>query len=81
MTTLFLYVCVGIGLIAGVFIYSRDPKWWLRGAIMLFKAALPYFLKALEPKDYTKDQLDRMNRGEQPGVAGQLKNDDGFHHK
>ena len=81
MTDALLYLAAIIGVAAAVYIVARSPVFWWGMALAILKSAWPYLLIAVKPKDYTKEQLDRIARGQEPGAAGQVKNDDGFHHK
>ena len=81
MTDVLLYLAAIIGVAAAVYIVARSPAFWWGMALAILKSAWPYLLIAVKPKDYTKEQLDRIARGQEPGAAGQVKNDDGFHHK
>lgn len=82
MTDVLLYLAAIVGVAAAAFIVARSPAFWWGMALTIFKSAWPYLLMAVKPKDYTKEQLDRIARGQEPGAAGQnIRNDDGFHHK
>jgi hypothetical protein len=82
VTDALLYLAAIIGVGAAAFIVARSPTFWLGMGAAILKAAWPYLLKAVKPKDYTKEQLDKIARGEEPGAAGQnTHNNDGMHHK
>lgn len=69
--------------VLGLSIYQavNTPDLWIALLKAAFGALVPSILLIIKPKDYTKEQLDRIARGQEPGAAGQVKNDDGFHHK
>ena len=79
------YAIYGILIVSGLgvaYVVLRSPAFWLGMAKELFLAMLPGIMKAIAPKDMTKDEKGRIDRAQEPGLAGQnTRNNDGMHHK
>jgi hypothetical protein len=67
-----LVAAILIGLGAGAFVVARSPTFWLGLSVTAARAALPLVLKALKPKDWTQEQLDRIAMGEDPWNISRL---------
>lgn len=77
-----LYGALIVGLIAGGIIVARSPTFWIGFGKAALLAVLPSIIKVVSPRDITKEEKDRIARGEEPGIAGQnTRNNDGMHHK
>jgi hypothetical protein len=73
-----------LGAVAAVAVWRafQSPDFYLRAATAVWRLVKPYVLKGLAPKDFTPEQRERLDRGQEPGSAGQnTRNNDGFHHK
>jgi hypothetical protein len=44
------YVLVGLGLIAGAFLFARRPSFWIEFGARLFQALLPHITKRMDPE-------------------------------
>lgn len=44
------YVLVGLGLLAGAFVFARRPAFWIEFGWRIFQALLPYITKRMDPE-------------------------------
>lgn len=50
MIEVIAYIIVGLGLLAGAFIFARRPSFWIEFGTRVFKALLPLMAKRMTPE-------------------------------
>ena len=56
------YTLVGIGLVAGAFLFARRPSFWIEFGVRIFEALLPAILKRKSAEDEAKWRRDQLTK-------------------
>jgi hypothetical protein len=55
-----------IGVCAAAFMVARSPHFWIGLARVVLPQLIPDIWKMVKPKNFTKEQLDKIARGQDP---------------
>ena len=66
MTDAVLLVATLIGVCAAAFLVARSPSFWVGVVQIVLGQLRPHILKIVRPKNFTKEQLDKIARGQDP---------------
>ena len=66
MTDLILLIAMMMGVGAAAFLAARSPAFWFGIFKLGVAAMMPKILQAIRPKNFTKEQLEKIDRGEDP---------------
>ena len=66
MTDALLLLAIMIGVGAAAFLVARSPSFWIGLSEVVMVQLFPAVLKIFRPKNLTKEQLDKIARGEDP---------------
>ncbi len=66
MTDALLLLAAMIGVGAAAFLVARSPSFWIGLGKVVMVQLLPTVLRIFRPKNFTKEQLDKIARGEDP---------------
>ena len=66
MTDALLLLASMIGVGAAAFLVARSPSFWLGLVRVVLPQLMPNIWKVIKPKNFTKAQLDKIARGEDP---------------
>jgi hypothetical protein len=55
-----------LGVAAASFLVARSPRFWIGLGKVVAAALMPKLLRAVRPKNFTKKQLEKIARGEDP---------------
>jgi hypothetical protein len=62
--TLVLVALIGLGAVA--LLVARSPRFWKKVGQEVATAMLPKFLRPFRPKNFTKDELNKVSKGIDP---------------
>lgn len=62
----FLVLMAVIGLSAAAILAARSPRFWRNVAHDAITALLPKFMHPFRPKNFTKDDLNKVSKGIDP---------------
>jgi hypothetical protein len=66
MTDALLLLATMIGVGAAAFLVARSPMFWIGLVKIVLVQAMPHIWKIVRPKNLSKDQLDKIARGQDP---------------
>lgn len=66
MTDLLLLLATMMGVGAAAFMVARSPLFWIGPVKVVLGRLTPQIWKIVKPKNFTKEQLDKIARGEDP---------------
>ncbi len=66
MTEAVLLVAALIGVCAAAFLVARSPSFWVGLVQIVLKQLMPHIWKIVKPKNFSKVQLDKIARGQDP---------------
>ena len=66
MTDALLLMATMIGVGAAAFMVARSPRFWLGLVQIVLSQLMPHIWKIARPKNWTKEQLDKIARGQDP---------------
>ena len=66
MTDLALLIAEMFGVSAAAFLVARSPAFWFGIFKLGFSALMPKVWRIIRPKNFTKEQLEKIARGQDP---------------
>ncbi len=66
MTDAVLLMATLIGVGAAAFMVARSPSFWIGLVEIVLGQVTPHIWKIVKPKNFTKEQLDKIARGQDP---------------
>jgi hypothetical protein len=66
MTDALLLMATMIGVGAAAFLVARSPRFWVELFGIVLGQLAPNIWTIIKPKNFTKEQLDKIARGEDP---------------
>ena len=66
MTDAVLLTVTLIGVGAAAFMVARSPSFWVGLVEIVLGKLMPHIWKIIKPKNFTKEQLDKIARGQDP---------------
>jgi hypothetical protein len=66
VTDAVLLIATLIGVCAAAFLVARSPSFWVGLVQIVLGQLTPHIWKIVKPKNFTKEQLDKIARGQDP---------------
>jgi hypothetical protein len=66
VTDAVLLIATLIGVCAAAFLVARSPSFWVGLVQIVLGQLTPHIWKIVRPKNFTKEQLDKIARGQDP---------------
>lgn len=66
MTDSLLLIATMIGVCAAAFMVARLPSFWVGLVEIVLGQLRPHIWKIIKPKNFTKEQLDKIAKGQDP---------------